>query len=613
MKPIRSPIHASTVLFLLLTLSVFLLASCGAPKEPVKVAPPHSVPQVAFISYLSGDVQYRDGSDWKDALVGQFLGVGSGIRTGDASIAEIQVADKASVLLHPQSTMSVQNLESSPYSLNLEKGTIIAKVSKLPGVERFRILSGNSVVTVHGTRFLVSQDSGTRVAVSEGTVSVLPTGLDPSDIMALTTDTHLQNALKNLDSTAVKLQAGQEVMLKPEIGRTERSVLSDIADRLTRIQTAEKKDSKNVLSSARRDLLSNLLTYVGQRVVQEMPQPQAVSSDSRTALNSAGAMKLLPVPSDQKELSSVGLATVTVKTAPEDAEIYLGERDIGKHIFSGLFAQGETVTFTVRKAGYEPKSVKVTFSHDQNQTINVSLDKMKPAYGPQTFLEAVSRGNMGVIDRYLETGGNPNVRDSSGLPAIALALGAQRTSPVKLELSAVPKVLERLLSGGADPNAPFSFGGQELTPLYLVLATGLSSNRVQYDLLNMFLKAGADPNVYVQNGNIQVNALSMAIVVGIERKSVNFDLLKTLLKFGANVNAVMVYQGRIMTPLVATVVIGAELGYVTLPLVELLIQNGADINGRVNIDGQIGTPLYFAEKYGFANISALLKKYGAIR
>ena len=105
----------------------------------------------------------------------------------------------------------------------------------------------------------------------------------------------------------------------------------------------------------------------------------------------------------------------------------------------------------------------------------------------------------------------------SFFPAIAVSLGADRATPTRLRIAVAPKVVERLLAGGADPNAAFPFGGQELTPLYLVLAAGLSSNQVQMPLLQTLLAAGADPNIYVQTGNIEVNALAMTIIVGIER------------------------------------------------------------------------------------------------
>jgi len=594
-----------------------LLASCSAQKNSSPVARPGEVLQIAFITSVSGDVQFRAPSDtdWKDAVVGQSLPAADAVRTGDNSTAEVQIADKASVVLEEKSTLSIENVATLPYSLKLVQGTVVVRVAKLTGAQRLRILSGNSVISVHGTRFLVSQTTSTQVAVTEGTVSLLPTGIDPADLLPLTTDSHLREALANVSAQAIAVSAGHQVELGPEIGVTERLVLADVSTRLSQISKAEQAHKKDALTSAGRDLLGNLLTYIGQKVQQELPKPDSVSATLQRTLESAGPLNLLPVPASQgaQHLSASGLASVTIRTDPEDAEIYLGDRPIGKRIFSGLFDQNQSATFTVKKPGFADKSITLTFTKELNQTITVTLEKLRPAYDPETFLRAVSRGDMGIINRYLDSGGNPNVRSASGLTAIALSLGADRADPAKLEISAIPKVLERLLSAGADPNAPFKFSGQELTPLYLVLASGLSSNSVQYDLLETLLKNGADPNIYVQTGNIQVNSLSMAIIVGIERKDINFRLLATLLKFGAKINSVMVYQGRIMTPLVASVVVGAEQSYVSEQLVDTLIADGADVNGRVNIDGQIGTPLFFADEYGFTKVAELLKKHGAVR
>ncbi len=609
-RPLSTALAAGVI-----TVSLLLL-SCGQQSSGKPTArTPGSVPSVAFVTHLSGEVKFESGGTWKDAALGQFLGPGDRIKTGDDSTAEVQISNHANLLLNSNSTIGIEILEVSPYTVQLDSGALIANVAKLAGGERFRVRSGNSIIAVKGTRFLVSQGEDTRIAVSEGTVALLPTGVDPEDLLKLTEDPHLRSALENVGQKALLIEAGHEVALAASVGETEKRVMNDIAVRLAKDSADKTTQDKAGVAATGRELLSNLLVYVGQKVTQELPQAQNISEKARSDLTAAGPMKMLPVPAEQKagHFSSAGLASVTIKTDPEDAEIFLGDRSIGKRIFSGLFRKDETVTFVVKKPGYQDQRLQIVFSQNLNQTVTVTLEKEKPAYDPQTFLQAVSSGNTGVVDRYISTGGNPNVRNAAGLPAIAIALGADRASPNRLELSAMPKVLERLLTGGADPNAAFTFGGQQLTPLYLVLASGLSSNRTQADLLETLLKAGADPNIYVQNGNIQVNAVSMTIIVGIERKQVNLDLLDLLLKFGANVNAVMVYQGRIMTPLVASVVVGGEQNYVSVPLIELLIEKGADINGRVNIDGEIGTPLHFAEKYGFKQVATLLKQHGAVR
>ncbi len=597
-------------LFALPAAALLLFACSQKPPKPAPSQSSAAVPAIAFVTYLSGDVQIGSDGDWKEAVLGQFLAAGEQLRTGKGSAAEVQISNRAGILLREKTTVGVTGPERSPYTIELHEGSVVSRVARLSGGERFRVLAGNSVIGVKGTRFIVSQGEGTGVAVAEGTVTLLPTGVDPQDLIALAPDQKVRDALTALDGRALSIEAGQQVHLTADTGETERRVMSDVAHRIS-----EKTDAGAKGASSSAELLANLLVYVGQKVEQELPATERISQDSRKELENAGPLKLLPVPREQKseDFATAGLASVTIRTDPEDAEIYLGDRSIGKRIFSGLFRKDETVTFTVRREGYRPKTVEITFSQNLNQTITVNLEKEKPAYDAQTFLNAVSSGNMNVVDRYLSTGGDPNVRTAAGLPAVALALGADRASPSRLELSAMPKVLERLLAAGADPNAAFNFGGQQLTPLYLVLVSGLSSNRTQADILETLLKAGADPNIYIQTGNIQVNALSMAIIVGIERKYVNLDLLDLLLKFGARVNAVMVYQGRIMTPLVASVVVGAEQNFVSLPLIDELVSKGANINGRVNIDGEIGTPLYFAEKYGFKQVSALLKKHGAVR
>lgn len=269
------------------------------------------------------------------------------------------------------------------------------------------------------------------------------------------------------------------------------------------------------------------------------------------------------------------------------------------------------MTFTVHKSGYDDKDVEVTFTHDLNRDITVTLQRAKPAVSMKELFSGIAADNPAVLTRYLNTGGDPNARGPGNLTPLSVALGADRMNVQTMSLPIQPDMVSQLLAAGADPNAGVRVGNQEFTPLFLLVAAGLANDSVNLPLAEGLMHAGADPNVYIQTGNLQVNTLGMAIIVGIERKKPDLALIKQLLEGGAHVDSVIVYEGRIMAPLVASVVLGAENKFVDPALVKTLLENGAPVNALVNIDGEIGTPLYFAKKYQFSEIASLLTQFGA--
>jgi hypothetical protein len=89
----------------------------------------------------------------------------------DASL-HVALGAGTGFVLGPESRLRVVELRAGRTRLELLVGSVANQVEKLAAQAHYRILTGDIVASVRGTRFLVEQAQGTRVAVQEGLVEV---------------------------------------------------------------------------------------------------------------------------------------------------------------------------------------------------------------------------------------------------------------------------------------------------------------------------------------------------------------------------------------------------------------------------------------------------------
>ncbi len=172
------------------------------------------------------------------------------------------------------------------------------------------------------------------------------------------------------------------------------------------------------------------------------------------------------------------------------------------------------------------------------------------------FVEAVARGHVDTVRRYLREGADPNRGDAYGSPP-----------PLWLALSSrSPEMVRILIDAGADPN--ISVDGTSLVQLAaqindpeimaLILGAGegvahdrdgeveamfIALRQGHFDALKAMLDAGADPNAQVPaTGYVDLNAdgerdLWMVPVLYEAVKRERFDAVKLLLDAGADPDA----------------------------------------------------------------------------
>jgi hypothetical protein len=126
------------------------------------------------ISFVVGDVIVeRDGKE-NLAVVGMKLSQGDIIITKNASIAELQYADKSTVRIFENTKVKVAAIQDNQENVSIINGVIKAKISKLQKGETKKVYTPTTVCAVRGTEFFVavSDSSNSRVNMEEGSLAL---------------------------------------------------------------------------------------------------------------------------------------------------------------------------------------------------------------------------------------------------------------------------------------------------------------------------------------------------------------------------------------------------------------------------------------------------------
>lgn len=221
------------VLFCLFIISLSLFWAC-TPKSVVNESELSSTESVEKeesktvpieIVYLEGFATLIHEGESLEAETGLFLETGDSLKVENDSYCEIQVGQISQVSLEGGTILSVdRNLyagTSTQARLNLEEGSILCKVQKLTGEDRFQVKTESTTCGVRGTEFMVSADkeSGeTHLAVVEGSVALTPSDVDWDDIKdnALEKNESLQTSLDKMEEAFPVVQAGEEIRIEKE-------------------------------------------------------------------------------------------------------------------------------------------------------------------------------------------------------------------------------------------------------------------------------------------------------------------------------------------------------------------------------------------------------------
>jgi hypothetical protein len=162
-------LHALTLILALLAPAAFCRAESDAESAAESVA--------ATVITLAPPADVEVDGKFEALSLGQLLGPGDRVRTGEGGSLHLVLADGSSLVLGPNTEMTLESLgpggQGSNTVLRLVRGLMNAIVEKLTVGAVFEVRTANAVAAVKGTDFEV--DAGaedTVVTVAEGTVQL---------------------------------------------------------------------------------------------------------------------------------------------------------------------------------------------------------------------------------------------------------------------------------------------------------------------------------------------------------------------------------------------------------------------------------------------------------
>ncbi len=263
----------------------------------------------------------------------------------------------------------------------------MAKVNKLAGKETFAIRTQTAVCGVRGTVFVVRAREGgeTTLAVKEGKVAVLPASVDIKKMKESLPEGQ-EDLKRNLEEFEVNaasvVESGKEVVI-------DMATLQKTEERLKQLEAAIQEISEEQDETIRTEKIDKILSEVetlSAEVAKTIPEAREISRENSKDLEKIEQSSFIDIsiePSgDEAAVLQVELGKIVLKTTPEDASILVNGVVVGRKQFSGIFPYGETVSFTIRREGYEEKTLIIEVSAETSLSYEVGLDPVEPA-GPE--------------------------------------------------------------------------------------------------------------------------------------------------------------------------------------------------------------------------------------
>ena len=151
---------------------LFVLLLTGWPSSATAADPPAAGATIATVSRVILDVTRKEpNKDWQQAKMGELLGTGDRVRTGEHSIAIIKFKDNSLVRVRAESELAITGTQTGnafSKSVDLEKGGLGFSVAKQRPEEEFRFTSPTSVASIRGTagQFIVTGEGDTLVVLN---------------------------------------------------------------------------------------------------------------------------------------------------------------------------------------------------------------------------------------------------------------------------------------------------------------------------------------------------------------------------------------------------------------------------------------------------------------
>ena len=352
----------------------------------------------AMITFLSGEVFVAAGGDWEYAEIGNFLEREDTLRVDEESYCELQFGDIGAMRIEANTEIFLKDVylepENSSVGVKIAVGSVLAKVSKLSGGDKFTVESQVAVCGVRGTEFgvKVTEDGKTRLAVKEGKVAVLPVNIDLDELKEKIQEEipgeipekneKLLEIVEKIEQQAPVVADGQELTIGEETIQETEEVFKAVVETVEKIIEQEQE----VVSAESVEELEQLVEQTTTRVSEVIEAPIEITEESAAELQTIDKIKLVEIPvapaaarevtaEEERPQPEIKLEKIAIAVTPRDAHIFINGEQTGKGRFSGLFAHGETLDVEINKDGYLAHKFTVIVEKDSGKLYTIALEK----------------------------------------------------------------------------------------------------------------------------------------------------------------------------------------------------------------------------------------------
>lgn len=381
-----------------------------------------------LVTFFSGDVFILEDEEWWEVAIGDMLEKDDILKTEASSYCEIQFGDTAVVRVQENTEIVIRNVALTPGEANvnvgMNAGSVLAKVKKLGGDESVKIQTQTAVCGVRGTEFAVTvdEDQGTNLAVKEGAVAVLPSSVDVDRLKekAGNDNAELVKIIEELEKSAAVVEANQEIIVD-ETTMEDTEATAKLVEQLVDdiIETAKAEESAAApageeeaeaeeakppvirkIDPAKLASLQKAIAQTKTAVSQSVTPPKEISSENTEKLREIDRMKIINIPlaaakpAEEGEKAEeaaaepeINLIKISLQVEPKEAVIELNGEAAGKGKFSGIYTEGEKLSFTISYEGYKEHSLDISVSKETEKQYKIQLAKL-PDPEPEEPAEA---------------------------------------------------------------------------------------------------------------------------------------------------------------------------------------------------------------------------------
>jgi len=375
-----------SILFIIL--SSMLTITCRKTEEEQLAEPADATPEKALVTFISGVSFVLQQNDWQLLEIGDYLQGGDTVKVAEDSYCELQFGGLAAVRIEANTILAIEELflESGAgnISLNIAAGSVLYKVGKLRGDQKFNIKTMTAVMGVRGTRFAVRVDEkeGTLLAVKSGALQIMPASIAVEGLIARLPEKEerVLELLQKIGDSAYTVAADQEILITEQASMETEASFKELEELVNTIIA----EMETTISDEQFRLLDQRVQGVIQSVAVSVRPPVELSEESRKALEAIEGIGMINIPDGTPGMEQPEQVAITLRVEPEDAEIsittlpgdaliLINGGSVGRGRFSSTFPLGKKLSIRVCRDGYEEKELKIIVT-ERGGSYEISLD-----------------------------------------------------------------------------------------------------------------------------------------------------------------------------------------------------------------------------------------------